>query len=1273
MPIRNPLDTFRSEPRTPEPSTAAPSPKTAEQVPLASPQAPEAETRAAVARESVARLTDVIDRHKEVTGNAMASRGKGDPRITERRSAVSTLVAAKAGVVDLDNLMALSQAVKEDVEWLRSADRTDYQRDVAAPVRDWGAATPDNPFSWTQSDMSRPNALLKEFTDRRDTGIKQAQELESGARSYFPIERGSLIGLSYLTQPARRADALADALLQLRARTDLEQQVNPDVYPSKVRIDKVGPAIVAEQRVVLKEAKLSIDNPDQLREFALLKQVIASHPLSTANGIFEARNAVGGIFHTENSDNYSARDHATAWVMTETPPGASAPPYRAIHHNYSKDTPRNIRATIDEWIFPVGPKELRGETFGLLTDALQTARQGDVAAARELLAAAAEKNPGGVGDLKAQLAATPDSELADGLRNALVATLQKSVGTEPANQEKNLLLFARLFRSVCETRPTARSLQNELFHAGDAWPEVADVITQLGRDNGPGTLKELGEARVAMRDAILAAPTGYERNDLILFDAKLERLTTEELGAAVERVGDLSTDAQKSEALLAVQTALRAGVASGLHAIKDPADPAAKKGESLDVVLADIDAAMAKGSIGEDAYRTLMSRVYVSVARSVQNIRSFIDRRAADVAAGGAELDPQFLDQLVKQTPLHYATALAQKGMRAGLKEVIEPRHIQNPTGLRVLNSIGPVVFDSVVFAQNTKELVAKKPEKDALSVLWELSEKKMVAVGGLIVDTQHAPGGNSHLNMYAMNNGIAVLALPELREKYSAFLEQAAKEGGVYVDDRNGEFHMMTVEYALEQGALTRDKLEELRPGTNRRISYLKSNASGDGFDVIAKHEAVISPERKTREVELYVPLDEVKGIGRGVTSFADLAKLGVHGRHLAGEKGLVLALMKADPTIGPYVPDGSVITTGRVNGLLHDAGILEEWNKPWAADPKVGRVDDNNFLQSAFYTDAGYRAQVRSHLQETTLHKLTEHLIHKNADGSLVPSPAGQAFYEELLQNPALGDSLIFRSSYTGEDRPGKSGAGQYESYVDKSVAKKLYGKERVEEMFTKLEAAKQAVSSAEATVSTASDGDKAAAEQTLATAREQLAAARRDHNAFMAVPRLQAAIGVIESAWMPEPVENNVADEVNLQHIMCSCTVQNCIDPQVSGVMISRDIEHGTRGQVSYQLVKGFGGGVDGGKTEEGLITASGHSVKMHYPGEPDGLTSANALKELRQVVLSVEKFFHDVMEPGKGYAVDMEVCREDEQWKVVQARVILMERVRQTKPLLAPRGK
>lgn len=1256
MPIRNPTTPSPTQPNVQPRSPARTSPATgaAQQVEVKAPEEPAQGVRDEVAKKAAEKLIGVLETHKDVSGNAEASAGKGDPRITERRSAMSTLIAAKAaaaGGVDLDALALLSPGIKDDIAWLKAAERQEYPTEnLPEATYRWGQpADPNNPFSWSKSDMARPHDLLKEFKTRIGKGQEQAKGIESGSQRFLDVADGSLVGLSFVKSPEKRAAGLADALLQFRGRKDLANQEEGG-YSNQKRIDKIGPALVAEQRVLLATAQIGADDPAKLREYALLKQVIASHPLSSANGIFDARNAVGAIFHTENNNNYSSKTHPTAWVMNETPPGATASPYKAIHHNYSRDTPHNIKCSIDEWMFPVGPKEKRSETYTTLTDALGTARGGDVAAGKALLAIALKQNPEGAKDLAAKMEGVADDKWADSLRDALAGTCTQNLGEKSESQEKNLLMFSRLYRAVCETRPTDRTLEQNLFKAGAAWPEVADVLVRMREGNSVGTLRELGEARAAMRDAILGSDKGFERHELILFDAQLERLTTEELGAAVERVGDLATDPEKAEALIAVQTALRSAVASGLHAIKDESDPAASKGEALDAVLADVDGALKDGKVDEDEYRGLMSRVYVSVARTVQNIRSFVDGRAADVASGKVEVDPMFLDQLVKQTPLHYATALAEKGMRAGLVEKIGARHIENPAGMRVLNSIGPVAFGSVVFAQNSKELVEKKPAKDALSILWELQEKKMVAVGGLIVDEANAPGGNSHLNMYAMNNGIAVLALPDLREKYAAFLERAAEEGGLYVDDRNGEFHMMTVDYAIEKGHVKEADLDSLRPGMNRKITYLKSNANSDGFDVLGSHEAMISPERKTREVELYVPMDEVRGVGKEVTSFEDIAALGVHGRHLAGEKGLVLALMMASPELGEYIPDGSIVTTGVVNRLLREADIYDDWQKPWTHDPKVGRVDDDNFLKSAFFTDPDYRAKTRENLQAITKDKLTEHYIGQGDDGSPTLTDAGKKFYDELMGNPALKDSLIFRSSYTGEDRPGKSGAGQYESYVDLKLAKKMYGAPKVDESLAKIAKAEEAVRMAEAS-------DDAMALDEAKTALEQ---ARSEHRELMGPPRMEATIGVIESCWMAEPVENNVADEVNLMHIAPSVTVQNCLDPQISGVMISRDIEHGTRGQVSYQLVKGFGGGVDGGKTEEGLLSASGHTVNISYPGEENGLADAKALAELREIVLNVEKFFHETVEPGKGYAVDLEVARENDQWKVVQARVILMDK-------------
>ena len=80
----------------------------------------------------------------------------------------------------------------------------------------------------------------------------------------------------------------------------------------------------------------------------------------------------------------------------------------------------------------------------------------------------------------------------------------------------------------------------------------------------------------------------------------------------------------------------------------------------------------------------------------------------------------------------------------------------------------------------------------------------------------------------------------------------------------------------------------------------------------------------------------------------------------------------------------------------------------------------------------------------------------------------------------------------------------------------------------------------------------------------------------------------------------------------------------------------------------------------KTEEGTISAVGHEVDIEYPGEPNGIIPASAFKELRQIVLDVEKYFNEVIEKDQGHAVDMEVAYVDGKWNIVQARVIIVNK-------------
>jgi hypothetical protein len=50
----------------------------------------------------------------------------------------------------------------------------------------------------------------------------------------------------------------------------------------------------------------------------------------------------------------------------------------------------------------------------------------------------------------------------------------------------------------------------------------------------------------------------------------------------------------------------------------------------------------------------------------------------------------------------------------------------------------------------------------------------------------------------------------------------------------------------------------------------------------------------------------------------------------------------------------------------------------------------------------------------------------------------------------------------------------------------------------------------------------------------------------------------------------------------------------------------------------------------------------------------------MAELRTIVLEVEKYFDQVVEKGKGHAVDMEVAYANGRWNIVQARVIIVNK-------------
>ena len=119
--------------------------------------------------------------------------------------------------------------------------------------------------------------------------------------------------------------------------------------------------------------------------------------------------------------------------------------------------------------------------------------------------------------------------------------------------------------------------------------------------------------------------------------------------------------------------------------------------------------------------------------------------------------------EFIEQTPLHYVTALSEKGMRADLVEEVGDRKIANVEGMRVLNSIGPVIFRAWCSPNTRRPGEVKAPRRRAERRLPAAREEDDVAAT-LMVRHGARPGRQRHLNLVAMNNGIPVIALPELR-----------------------------------------------------------------------------------------------------------------------------------------------------------------------------------------------------------------------------------------------------------------------------------------------------------------------------------------------------------------------------------------------------------------------------------------------------------------------------------------------------------------------------
>jgi phosphoenolpyruvate synthase/pyruvate phosphate dikinase len=401
----------------------------------------------------------------------------------------------------------------------------------------------------------------------------------------------------------------------------------------------------------------------------------------------------------------------------------------------------------------------------------------------------------------------------------------------------------------------------------------------------------------------------------------------------------------------------------------------------------------------------------------------------------------------------------------------------------------------------------------------------------------------------------------------------------------------MMPLSEAQKQGLVKASEVDRLRPGSNREVKYYEWSEAEKRYDTVGQHKVVVDLERSTDVVELYNTSSPIMGKGEKCMSFSEIGELGTAARALFGEKSLVLSLMTGAPGLKEFVPPGSAISTLRVQRMLDDAGVLGKWVDLWEKDPDVGKITDANFLESRFYTDAAYRKTAREEMGATVRKSLGELLL--DAEGK--PTAKGKELLDELRANPDLAacGNWIVRSSFTAEDRPGKSGAGQYDSFPN----------------------------------------------------------CRNDKDI------LEGVVGVVASAWEAPPVENNVREEYNLSRIWPAITVMKCIEPEYSGVMVSRDTGTGHRRTASYQAVMGFGGGVEDGVTEQGKIREGGKNELANLiKGQDKPLVGDDMAQRLWTIANECERLFHKVVEPGRGMAVDMEWCVEKGQFYLVQARTI-----------------
>lgn len=1145
-------------------------------------------------------------------GTGQENGGGGNTEVNERRGAIAVLASALKGRALLRVLPhengRLSKLIRTDLRFIARAERQKLER--------------GKPFdlAWAANGTSTKD-VLEALADRRALAAEaSARALSGDPRRAHDASNDCMLAHLATRDREVRARILADTLIQFRAkrrsRTLIDRReraqssgsargsgdarrsrdnrgsgdardavdVTTKRDSTEGRLASSGVLSTFEQRLACQEVSRGTAL-DERREYALARLAIANHPHGSTNGVFHARTCVALLA----DDRYLGAEIRARPVGAGDGLGASL--YDATHKNYSANTPKIADHFVRHRVFTGGPVERR---IAILGACVEAARTDDVVSSRARLEQL-ERLHGYV---------IPECGAARTMREmkrALLAHLAEHTDLprlRRLKEEDRLVAYETLLNmhaAMVTERPSDRSLQEKVFYAGSARNEVAAVIHAMRSGDHLQAVHACGRARARLRTAFHEAESGFDRQMLWRIDRQVELLSAELLGVSVSRAETLEAPRDLAECLVAVESALRGTLASGLDAIRRSGHGALVPG--LPDLLLRLETMIARGRASIDEIRDLLGDIFRSASETAEAVRAFFHERetALHFSDIDVRLDPEFTDNLIKETGLHYLLALAQSGMSYGLESEVSPDRIAFVTGMRVLNSVGPTVYRRILVARDMEQLLRLGPTHDDFCVVHKLDEKSLVAMGGLLADTADAPGGYSHLAVFAKGHGISAFALPNLSHNYVEFLKNVARGGGLFVDDRSGSFVMMPLDRAIHAGLVAEGDVERLRPGFNRHIKYLEWEAGAERL--VAEHHARVSDARPTREIELFVPLLERRDASRGVPGFADLLERPLdETRHVAGEKGAVLARLSGLESLrklGVGVPEGAAIAPFEIVDLLREAragdrSLYDLWMSTWTHDPRVAEVTSKNFLESEFYGNRPYRLERAKQLRKAVRRGLSDLLIRGGK-----PTKRGAELLDAIRASSGLsaGEPWIARSSFTGEDRPNKSGAGQYESFPD----------------------------------------------------------LRNDKE------RLEGIIGVIASSWGDRPVENNVQFQIDLREVWPSVLVQRSLRPSVSGVAVSRG-PRGSLGEVSYQAVRGFGGGVAGGRPEEGVIREDGRREHRSAEGKRDSFLTAEQAKTLREAVLAIEREFHARIEPGKGYAVDVEWAIENEKLYIVQARVL-----------------